>query len=127
MARSAYSILRGICIRLMSYSSGSGRSQLARSRGWRRRGFYREDLLYVLDQHIVFDIHRVAYVFETQGRRAKGVRNQLDGKVAIVERKNSQADSVDGDRAFLDQVTGLRGLDFEGEKFRIALRTNRHD
>ena len=87
----------------------------------------RENLLDIFDQHVVLDVDGVAGLLETERRRAQRVRNYFDGKDAVLDRENGKADSVDGDRALLDQVARLRGRNLEGEEFGVALGLDRHD
>src|SRR5208283_1705032 len=88
-----------------------------RSRRERRRRAYRENLLDILYQHVVLDVDAVAGLLETERRRSQRVGNYFDGKVAVLDREDGQADSVDGDRALLDQVARLRRRDLEAEEF----------
>src|SRR5208282_4530347 len=87
------------------------------SRRERRRRAYREKLFDILDQNVVFDVDGVTGLLETERRGSQRVGNQFDGKVAVLDRKDGQADPVDGDRALLDQVARLRGRDLEAEEF----------
>src|ERR1019366_8276241 len=111
MARSAYSILRGICIRLMRVSLFHS------SRRERRRRAYRENLLDILNQHVVLDVDGVTGLLEIERRRSQRVGNYFDGKVAVLDREDGQAGPVVGDRDLLDQVASLRGRNLEAEEF----------
>src|ERR1700738_1306149 len=108
MALSAYSILRGICIKLMTLLPGHGRCArrggLARdgARGGLPRGLIcgsvaapRKNSFDVLNQHVALDVDRGAGSLAPKRGQLERVRDQRDAEAPARNREYGQAHAVD--------------------------------
>src|SRR5579864_3713700 len=133
MARSAYSILRGICITLMAvlhtWRYRSPRfPQATSSRLHPAPAVSLGDKPFdVLGQQVALDINRISGPLAAQGRHLERVWNQRAGKTAALDAEHGQADTVHRHRSLLHQVARLLGRHFEGKQARIPLRLDGND
>src|SRR5208282_1012545 len=115
MARSAYSILRGICIRLMIRFRPARPPLLsAQARGAVCATLIGYESLDVFAEHIAFDIDRRAGAFGAERGHLEGVRDKLATESPVADSKHGEAHAVDRYRALLDQVARLAGRRLEG-------------
>src|SRR5579871_881010 len=105
MARSAYSILRGICIRLIG---------LLASRCGGHRATPTQNPLNVLRHHVALDIHLVARLADAHGGDLECVRDQLATETTAADREHCKRNSIDCDGAFFDQVARFIRWNLEG-------------
>ena len=69
----------------------------------------------------------IARAFEAERGHFQRVRDQGDGEAAVADIEDGEADAVERDRTFLDQVAGLGGGNLESVEARIAFGFNRDD
>ena len=63
-----------------------------------------KQMLHVFSDHIVFQIHDIACLLRKQRRLLTGVRNDRYLKPVSADRRDRQANAVNRDRTFLDDV-----------------------
>ena len=88
----------------------------------------RSELFNIFSDDVAFEVHRFARLFAEQDGLRAGVRNDGDREVCVRHRRDRQADTVNGDRAFFDDVAqqGSGGLDLDPDRVVLALlRGNR--
>ena len=68
-----------------------------------------QQFFHVFSDNVALQIDRIAQFLLKQDRLCSGMGNDGDLERLAVDRRHSQADAVDGDRAFLDDVAEQLG------------------
>ena len=69
----------------------------------------KQQSFYIFGEDVGFDVDAAAFFLCVEVRRLERVRDQRDGEIAVADRRDRQADAVDGDRALFDDVAQERG------------------
>src|SRR3954462_11530662 len=81
----------------------------------RVRGFLREQALGIFREYVYLDIHRSAGAQRMQVCRLEGMRDDGDGQLILLNRRDREADALDGDRAFEHHVTDELGRERDAQ------------